>query len=146
MPLKWKLQHFLGNQTVQQIQINVISSSKLSWNFERVERLKTYPAIPELGRAFCFPLDSRTRMDPSFSRLRKSFSLHLFAFKFSKSFQKTQKNIERLKFLGRKPGPEGGQILLYTASSTLLCQPSPVERRVVGGPSIREHRCRHRSS
>ena len=26
--------HFLGNQTVQQIQRNVISSSKLSWNFE----------------------------------------------------------------------------------------------------------------
>ena len=35
---------------------------------------------------------------------------------FQKSFQKNknQKNIERLKFLGRKPGPEGGQIPHYT--------------------------------
>ena len=32
------------------------------------------------------------------------------------------------------------------ASSTPLYQPSSMERRVVGGPSIREHHCRHRSS
>ena len=32
------------------------------------------------GRRFVFPLDSRTRIDPSISHLQKSFSLDLFAF------------------------------------------------------------------
>ena len=42
------------------------------------------------------------------NHFQETFFLHS---NFQKSFQKTQKkNIERLKFLGSKPGPEGGQI------------------------------------
>ena len=32
------------------------------------------------GRRLVFPMDSKTRIDPSISHLQKSFSLHLFAF------------------------------------------------------------------
>ena len=97
-------------------------------------------------RPFCFPLDSRTKRRIYFSSPKiifiTPFCILIFKKAFKKHKKKKKKNIERLKFLGRKPSPEGGtNPTLYMDTSALLRQPSPVERRMVGGPSIRERRC-----
>ena len=67
--------------------------------------------IPEsikLGYHFGFPLDSRTKRRIYFSSPKIIF-ITPFCILIFKKIQK-KKNIERLKFLGRKPGLEGGQI------------------------------------
>ena len=95
-------------------------------------------------RPFCFPLDSRTKRRIYFSSpkiiLITPFRILIFKKAFKK--KKKKKNIERLIFLGRKPSPERWtNPTLYTDTSALLRQPSPVEHRMVEGPSIRERRC-----
>ena len=65
---------------------------------------------------------------------------------FQKSFQKKKKHWE-IEISWEKTQSWGGtNPTLYTTSSAPLRQPSPVERRVVGGPSIGERRCRRRLS
>ena len=90
--------------------------------FIRTSLLKNWPfstralwarvlcVVPEsfkLRYHFGFPLDSRTKRQIYFSSPKIIF-ITPFCILIFKKIQK--KNIERLKFLGRKPGLEGGQI------------------------------------
>ena len=61
---------------------------------------------------------------------------------FSKKLSKKKKKHWEIEISWEKTQSWGGtNPTLYTTSSTPLRQPLPVERRVVGGPSIGERRC-----
>ena len=100
---------YTGNLFIRTLLKNWPPSTRALW--ARV--LCPIPESIKLGYYFGFPLDSRTKRRIYFSSPKIIF-ITPFAFQFSKkSFKKhkkKKKNIERLKFLGRKPGPEGGQI------------------------------------
>ena len=84
---------------------------------------------------------------------KKAFTILAFFFwpklggnHFQKSFHKKKKHWE-IEISWEKTQSWGGtNPTLYTTSLAPLRQPSPVERRVVGGPSIGERHCRCRLS
>ena len=94
----------IGSLFIQTLLKNWPLSTRALW--ARV--LCVVPESFKLRYHFGFPLYSRTKRRIYFSSPKIIFITPFCILIFKKAFKK--KNTERLKFLGRKPSPEGGQI------------------------------------